>query len=282
MQRGGWETLRTIVENAALDIVEFDVHNRTELDYRNRVLPFYVVSYIKEGTCRVRFEGRDFAAGPGDVIFLPPHIRHDHVKDTRENTVFMWWHFHFRIAGVMDVLRLFRLPVVFPLPGAARLETIFGEYIGYAAHPRSLADIIMKESKALELIAILLEAAVDSGEIRPGGPVSDVFAEMLADMVSHPESRYTLEQLGAKYHMHPTYITNRFKQVFRITPKQLQARIRFDKARKLLLADGTSVTEIASALGYEDLDDFTRFFKTHAGLSPLAFRKAHRAALQES
>nr|WP_239565825.1 AraC family transcriptional regulator [Paenibacillus sacheonensis] len=252
----------------------FDVHSRTELNYRDRVLPCYVVSYIKEGSCRVRFEGKDYAAGPGDVIFLPPFIPHDHVKDTNENTVFMWWHFNYRIAGAMDVFRLFHLPVCFPLSNAERLEAIFSQYIGYAGKPGSIADLIMKEAKALELIAILLEAVVTTSGIRPTDRVSEAFSEILTDMVRHPERHYTLNELGEKYHMHPTYITNQFKKIFQLTPKQLQSKIRVDKAQKMLLADRTGIAQIGYSLGYADIDDFTRFFKNQVGVSPLAYRKA--------
>jgi len=274
-----WDSLRSIVEHASLKIVEFDVHKRTSLNYVNRILPCYVVSYIKEGTCRVRFEGKDYYAGPGDVVFLPPHIAHDHIKDTDETTVFMWWHFHFQIADVMDVFSLFHLPVCFPLPNAERLEAIFNQYMIYATQPRNLADIIMKESKALELIAVLLEAVLACSEIRLTAKVTDLFANILSDMVRHPEQHYTLKDLERKYHLHPTYITNQFKRIFRITPKQLQTKVRLEQAKKLLITDQKSISEIAFALGYQDLDDFSRFFKMNAGMSPLQYRKSNNGFL---
>ncbi len=269
------ETLRILIEYAALKIVAFDVHSRTELNIRGRQLPWYVVSYMKEGSCRLRLDGQDYHAAPGDVVLIPPHTSHDHVKDTDENTVFMWWHFTYQLAGVMDVLRLFELPVCFSLPNAEKFEDSFSQYMKYASEPRSVADILMKEARALELMAIVLEAVIDRSEslltVKPSG----MFAQMLTDMLRHPERHYSLEDLRERYHMHPTYISNQFKRIFGLTPKQFQAKLRLEQAKKLLLADEKSITQIANALGYHDVDDFTRFFKKQEGLSPRAYKKAH-------
>jgi len=45
------------------------------------------------------------------------------------------------------------------------------------------------------------------------------------------------------------------------------------EAQSLLLHTGWSVADIANSLGFEYASYFNNFFKKHAGITPLAFRK---------
>lgn len=268
-----WDNLAVIIENATLNIFQFDVHQRNSMDFRNRILPFYVVSYIKEGTCRLRYKNMDYYAGPGDVVFIPPNVIHDHVKDNNDLTTFMWWHFTFKIAGLIDVLSIFDFPVCFKLTDTQRFEKIFNQYVSCVTSPKSISDILLKEAKAFELISIILEAAISYNEVSLDNNFSNVFTRILADIIQHPEKQGFLKELGDKYHMHPTYISNQFKKLYNISPIQLQKELRIGKAKKLMMTENMPISQIAEILGYEDIDDFTRFFKSREGVSPLKFKK---------
>ncbi|QHT60826.1 AraC family transcriptional regulator [Paenibacillus lycopersici] len=268
----GMQPWLQLIEKASLHIVQHDLHRRSELQQRNRVLPFYVVSYIKEGSCRLRLGGRDYQAKQGDVLFVPPNALHDHVKDSAEETVFLWWHFTLNIAGCMDALQLFHFPPVFRLPDPERFERAFLEYRRCAEQPASLADSLMKGAKALELIAILIDAALRQPDVRLKAVYADAFTSMLNELLDMPVSRVDLADLGERYHMHPTYISNQFKKIFGITPMQLQLQLRLQKAKQLLETEKRPIGEVAKLIGYEDTDDFSRFFKSKTGISPLRYR----------
>ncbi|WP_424808708.1 helix-turn-helix domain-containing protein [Rhodococcus sp. 27YEA15] len=49
------------------------------------------------------------------------------------------------------------------------------------------------------------------------------------------------------------------------------------EAKRLLSFGTDTVTQVASSLGFDDSANFTKFFATRAGLSPLAFRRQIRA-----
>ena len=63
-------------------------------------------------------------------------------------------------------------------------------------------------------------------------------------------------------------------QLYRVTPRQLLARIRLDAALSLL-AGGTSIAAIAHACGYADHSAFARQFRRSTGVSPSAYRELH-------
>lgn len=57
--------------------------------------------------------------------------------------------------------------------------------------------------------------------------------------------------------------------------KQLLAQIRADLATQYLLESNIPFTVVASVLGYSELSAFTRFFKTHFGITPTQFKQTN-------
>ncbi|MBP3964717.1 helix-turn-helix transcriptional regulator [Paenibacillus lignilyticus] len=266
-----------LIEKASLHMLEHDLHRRTELRQVNRKLPFYIASYIKEGSCRLHIAGRDYFAGPGDVVLIPPYELHDHVKDTNEETEFLWWHFTLQVAGCIDALQAFRFPVIFRLPKPEQFESVFHEYSRIAGGMSSLSGSLMKKAKALELVAILIDAAIHHPDVLLKAEHSDPFMSMMTELLDNPDRRIDLAELGKRYYMHPTYIAERFKKLFGITPTRLQLQLRLRRAKQLLETESRPITEIARLTGYEDIDDFSRFFKSKTGLSPLKYRTSRLA-----
>jgi AraC-like DNA-binding protein len=69
-----------------------------------------------------------------------------------------------------------------------------------------------------------------------------------------------------------------FTRAFGETPHQFVTRRRIEEAKKLLLAENQSVTDICFNLGYESLGSFSTKFRALTGLSPAAFRREARVA----
>jgi len=65
-----------------------------------------------------------------------------------------------------------------------------------------------------------------------------------------------------------------FARVIGVTPHQYLIRCRLRHAARLLTDAGSSITQIAGAVGFADLSNFIRTFGRAAGMSPLEFRHA--------
>lgn len=63
-----------------------------------------------------------------------------------------------------------------------------------------------------------------------------------------------------------------FKEAFGQTPHQYLTKIRLQKSKELLKQTSWSVAEIATYLGYQQANSFTRLFSKTFELSPVAFR----------
>lgn len=67
-----------------------------------------------------------------------------------------------------------------------------------------------------------------------------------------------------------------FRAATSLTPLQFQKQLRLIEAKRLLLAEGASVSTAAYAVGYESVPQFTREYGRLFGVSPARDQKAAR------
>lgn len=268
-----WEWL---ISNATLEVVDFNIHFRGgEFCEKNRVFPFYVMSYVKEGHAEATFQNQVFQHFPGTLLIIPPGVRHAHcVPEGAPKTTFLWWHFNLTIGGVLDIMRLINPPNILHVKNIAVFEDVFVQYVALYSQKQTIPNIIMKRAKGLEVMAYLLEnilsAVPDQNLLLPGIP--DSFFEILMLLAEHPENNISLNDLSERYYMNPTYISNRFKKLFGMTPIKLQHNLLIGRAKSLLTGEGKAITSIASELGFPDVSSFTRFFTKREGISPTQYK----------
>jgi AraC-like DNA-binding protein len=90
--------------------------------------------------------------------------------------------------------------------------------------------------------------------------------------------RVTLETAARQACLSPFHFNRLFARAFGETPHEFVTRARIQKAKKLLLRDAHSVTDICFAVGYESLGSFSTRFRSLTGLSPASFRREARVA----
>lgn len=78
---------------------------------------------------------------------------------------------------------------------------------------------------------------------------------------------------AAQLHVHVNHLNRAVKEITQKTTTQLIAERVLQEARILLKHSNWSVAEIAYALAFTEATHFNNFFKKHAALSPLQFRK---------
>lgn len=73
----------------------------------------------------------------------------------------------------------------------------------------------------------------------------------------------------------PHYLTRIIKQQTNLTPAEIINELLYNEARYLLLHTSMPIQQIATILSFSDQSAFYKFFKKHAALSPLEFRKSY-------
>ena len=95
-------------------------------------------------------------------------------------------------------------------------------------------------------------------------------------MHAHIDENIPLHQLAATSGLSTSHFTRAFRTATGKPPHQYLVGLRIDKARQLLQQTQLSITEICSECGFEQSNHFATMFRKVVGLSPRAYRMAHR------
>ncbi len=80
--------------------------------------------------------------------------------------------------------------------------------------------------------------------------------------------KITVPSMAREFCLSPQYFGEVFKRETGLSIKEYQRNLRMDKAMELLGSTSLSITEVADAVGLEDLAYFSRLFKLRFGISP--------------
>lgn len=135
------------------------------------------------------------------------------------------------------------------------------------------------QSEILEEIAIELAGTAlglagrtrrGSSPVRHHGRIT----ELLRYMAAHSAAPHKLTGLASMAGMSPYHFLRTFRAVTGVTPHQWLLRARLRDAADRLATTSTPVTNVALDVGFDDLSNFTRSFRTEFGASPREYRLA--------
>jgi AraC-like DNA-binding protein/mannose-6-phosphate isomerase-like protein (cupin superfamily) len=89
----------------------------------------------------------------------------------------------------------------------------------------------------------------------------------------HYKDEIALKSITAALNMNQFYLAHVFKAYSGYSPKQYQTRRRIGEAQSLLLSTNLGVTEVANAVGYDNVNNFHRIFLNLIGIPPARYKK---------
>lgn len=257
---------------------------------------YHLVIIVLEGNIEIIINGKKFQFGKNTYINLPTwsdiyEIRYDK-------------NFH-AMATATDrsvVEDIFRNRNPFPLEFRFRIDhNIGGEIIDkedIAVLKRDISNMIMSLSDKDHLFAeeinyayfyILLTDMADMMWKRygKGGPshhtemsradgIMKEFAELLVKYI-HKETN--IEFYAEKLCISKQYLSLIVKEKTHVTIGTIISAMRAEVAARLLRDPEKTIQQIAEELSFADQSSFGKFFKKHAGLSPLKYRQTLRKTL---
>ena len=132
------------------------------------------------------------------------------------------------------------------------------------------------EELGLELAA----AAIRETDEHRSRPISQRDERRVAAVARFMEERFAepcaLHDLALFAGLSPFHFLRVFRATTGLTPHQHLLRTRLRAAASQLAASNASVTDIALAVGFEDLSNFTRSFRVEYHRSPLQYRARYR------
>ena len=266
---------------------------------------------IRRGAARLRVGGREVVLGAGDLVFLGPGVEHtldgevagapparagagrgsglEHRSGNgpeAHDTVLLCGYCALELGGTgptaslfpeLAVLRRERLERSAWL--AAVLDRIGAEYLS----PTPGATLVIERLTEILVVELL---RVDFGRDGRGELVRALadppIAAALGALHAGPERPWTLATLARHVGLSRAGFAQRFAERVGQPMFAYLTELRVSRARALLAESTLAPQAIARRVGYESDVAFAKMFKRRTGITPAAWRKAHRARASTS
>lgn len=261
-----------------------------------RVIFDYELLYIKEGSCIITVEDKQYNPVVGDIFLFKPKQRHSiHVSP---NTALIQPHIHFDLQYFPDAAEV---PVSYkPLEEMSETEKKF-------FRPDILSDFIdpfptyihLSSSKIIEQMLVDVIYAHSNSTLFPELNEKWLFLRLFYQLLfeismiqtnnSKPEHEtavhaelylehninrpVSLDELAKVCNVSKSYLIKVFKSAYHTTPLQYHLLQRINRSKYLLKCSNQTISEIAAAVGFDNIHSFSRCFKHSVGISPTEFRK---------
>jgi len=94
--------------------------------------------------------------------------------------------------------------------------------------------------------------------------------DYIADNYQAPLS---LSDMANNSYMSPYHFLRVFKDTYGETPNQFLIRLRVEQAKKMLITENYSISEICEKVGYASLGSFSSLFLKQTGMAPTLYRR---------
>ncbi|WP_337951032.1 helix-turn-helix domain-containing protein [Paenibacillus sp. HWE-109] len=235
-------------------------------DTRHQPLIDYDLWYTWSGAGTMNLHNHTYEIRKGSCFLFRPGDRTLAEHNPQQPLTVTFIHFSLPMAMASE------LPVYYHVVRDTYLfETYLNHFVETMIPPASEDD-----SEAKLLLTLLLKQ-LRREEISTQQPMIDrpnsVIRTIAHQIKQSPGTLHTVEALAEQAQLSPRYFALKFKQVMGITFDQYLIRMRIDRAEHLLRYNGMNVTEVAEALGYNDLSFFSRQFKQIRGKTPSQMMK---------
>lgn len=146
------------------------------------------------------------------------------------------------------------------------------DYILKPVNPEEVEQAINRACIQLESRKQLVREAADDSEEMENG---DVLMNKVKQYLKCNYMLYdiSLDSVSGIVNMAPAYFSSRFKKYFGVNFVDYVAELRMNAAQELLKDPLRSTSEIATMVGYDSANYFTRAFKKHLGVTPTDYRR---------
>ena len=130
--------------------------------------------------------------------------------------------------------------------------------------------------KSVELLYLFCasDPAVQTGTgLPPAAYRSHTISQVRAYLEAHLEEKLTIDELCRRFSLSPTSLKAGFRRMYGQSIHRWLTMRRMKRSRELIRASDLSILEIAQAVGYSSVGQFTAVFKKHCGMTPGRYRK---------
>ncbi len=97
----------------------------------------------------------------------------------------------------------------------------------------------------------------------------------------HYADSFSLSKVAEHSCMSQYHFSRVFTNVFGESPNAFVTRLRIEKAKKMLITQNFSISEICAEVGYSSIGSFSSLFSKKVGISPSQYRRKLRSLANE-
>jgi len=232
----------------------------TEYMVKRDFLDAFEIYLVEEGTMFYRYEGKDYHAGPGDVIFLD--LRRPVYYKAESQVLMHQVMFDGNASGgYFDLLMQRYGPVTHC---GSRVAHRFRKL-----QQELLKDMVNDHYISLLLHNILSGVLLDQQEMHTTDPVT----EAQYYIKEHFKEQISLDMIAENCGLSKYYFSRQFKEQTGFTPWDYLTSQRIRLAMQLLSNTKMSIEQVSEECGYQSASHFVRAFKKAAEMTPTSFRR---------
>jgi AraC-like DNA-binding protein len=242
-----------------------------------RMIGDFEIIYFLGGCGHINVGTRKYRCGRGDLIFIPPFVKHSIDSDADDPHDNYWMHFD-----------------IYPLSSRQRFISLFTEgeeYHTKIIEKEEMGNIyknlesglgkpgfltLFKASILLILVSVLNETSKDARDLYSGelNPEKISFIDKIISYIyGSSEEKCSAGDICRRFGISRTSLRDLFIEATGVSPGKMVRYIRMKKAEQYLLTTDMRIEEIAQMLGYSSASNFSKAFKDDHGTAPDHFRR---------
>ena len=222
-----------------------------------RAIRYYDLTIVLRGVLYYVDRGATVELGAGDFILIRP----GEVRQRLDSTLVSEY-VSFNFYTDMD---LSSIPTVTTDALNAKMNLILNACDGFQNTDGSFEKI----SYLLGSLLLVIRDAVTNAKMHP------LALAIKNYILKNYTERITLQSISEQFHFSVPYCNNVFKKEMKKPIVDFLIGERIRKAKELLVYTAFPLPEIASRVGYEDYNYFSRLFKKHTHYTPTQYRVRH-------
>ena len=242
---------------------------------------------ILRGSQCTRLERIEYDLRQGDILLVPPGVRH--ATDCREAEGLHYFIAHFNLDDPLFRQTMRRCGPLHFRSGSEnneRLKATMQKWVQliHSDGQYTTADLFRIQAGLFEVLHLLADYASNRAETIVS-PTAGHYATLIAQSIKsafgaenvreqnfqHGEIR--IEQIAADLGISSGYALEVFRQVYGTSPRSYLSELKLHEAKQLIQQPDLAFTAIAARLGYSTLPHFSRQFKRWTGMSPREYRQ---------